>query len=79
MESDQIIGNTRNLMGQPFGDTWVRTEMNLAYPNYYSACEEFAVIYHRCYVTGQGNMGTFWAILKWISDAEGEYIEKNGF
>ena len=79
MEADQIIGNTRYLMGHPYGDTWVRTEMNASYPNYYSACEEFAVIYHRCYVNGQGNMGTFWAILKWISDAEGEYIEKNGF
>ncbi len=79
MESGQIIANTRSLMGAPFGETWIRTELNTMYTNYYSACEEFAMIYHRMWVEGQGNMGTYWAVLKWISDAEGEYIEKNGF
>ncbi len=79
MEPDQIIASTRTIMGQPHGDTWVRTEVSAGHISYYSACEEFAMLNHRCYVNGKGNMGVFWAVLKWISDEEGALIEKEGF
>ncbi len=77
---DEVIcGNIRSLMGYPHGDGWITTYTSPGYISYFNVCQNYAFLYHFCYVTNTGALGTFVSMFEWVSDEEAERIMREGF
>lgn len=76
---DSVFGNTRNALGYPYGDGWMRTYTSPSYTSYYNTCQGYVMLYHACYVANVGSIGTFLTMLEWVSDEEAERILREGF
>lgn len=79
------IDNEQDLAyGSPFfsniyGNDILKAAQPQNYNSLYNTCSEYFVLYTTIYVDEVGVVGTYGSAISWISDAEADYLEEQGY
>ncbi len=82
---DQIFASTAEAFGTTYGDGYIRCYQATSYTSYYSTCEDFIFQYMTLYVSdypyeGYSTVvGTYYNLIRWISDDEAETWRQAGY
>lgn len=75
---EQVFASTGEAFGTIYGDGDILITSPVTYPSYYNSFEKFVLLYMTLRVDGVGTVGTFGAIMRWISEDEAASLKKQG-
>lgn len=75
---EQVFASTGEAFGTVYGDGNILISSPVTYPSYYNTYEKFVLLYMTLRVDGVGTVGTFGAIMRWISEDEAAALKKEG-
>ena len=75
---EQVFASTGEAFGTIYGDGDILITSPVTYPSYYNSFEKFVLLYMTLRVDGVGTVGTFGAIMRWISEDEAAALKKQG-
>lgn len=79
MEDGQTVGRGSDFFGYIYGDDILRIAQPNNYVSSFNSCEGYIVQYSTIYVEEVGEVGTYTTVVNWITEAEADYLRRQGY